>query len=96
MVSFATRQLAGSGSPVIHTAGDNVSVVAWRSTTILLATCSPSTLGSSIATDDISVGNASEATMAVIQIQRVPARLSLAARSARNAPSDSRADTMIA
>ena len=33
--------------------------------------------------------------MAVIQIQRVPPRLRRAARSARNAPTDSSSDTMI-
>ena len=70
-------------------------MVAWRSTTTLLATRSPTTLGNSIATEEISVGSASETTMAVIQIQRVPTRFSRAARSARNAPIDSNAETMI-
>ena len=39
------------------------------------------------------VGSAREATMAVIQIQRVPTRFSRAARSARNAPADSNSET---
>jgi hypothetical protein len=95
MVSSAIRQLRGSGSPVSHMAGESVREVVWRKATMRLATPSFSTSGNSKVTDDTSVGSASEAMRAVIQIHRVPRRLSRAARSARNAPSDSSSDTMI-
>jgi hypothetical protein len=95
MLSSATRQLRGSGSPVNHMAGESVSVVVWRSATILLATRASSTFGNSKVTDDITVGNSNDATMAVTHIHRVPTRLRRAARSARKAPTDSSSDTMI-
>jgi hypothetical protein len=77
------RQPAGSAAlPDAHITGDKTCVVASRSTTIFCATAGVMMLGSSTDTDETMVGNASEATMAVIQIQRVPPRPIRAARSA--------------
>jgi hypothetical protein len=95
-VASKSRQRRGSPAlPDIHMTGDSAPVVASRSTTIFCATAGLNTLGSCTETDAITVGSASEATMAVIQIQRVLARLRRAARSARNAPIDSSKVTMI-
>src|SRR5262245_35770600 len=95
MTSLAALQLAGSALPVIQMAGERCSDVACRNATYWLAAFSPRTSGSSKLTEEMTVGSTSDATIAVIQIQRVPMRFRRAARSARNAPTDSSAETMI-
>ena len=91
-----SRQPAGSPAlPEIHVTGESTCVVAARSTSMFCATFGLITLGSSTVTEAMTVGSSSEAMMAVSQIQRVPPRLSRAARSATNAPSESSSVTMI-
>jgi hypothetical protein len=71
-----SRQPRGSAAlPETHITGESTWVVASRSAIIFCATGAAPTSGSSTDTDEMTVGKASEATIAVTQIQRVRARL---------------------